>query len=295
MQLQTELAEGTITSFAAGAVVAPARVLLVTEMDGRMVIVTDRTPFHPQSLTWPDQPGDRGTVTLADNRQTVVEDSREALLNRVTGMIFTGEDATAVKRNDPEINAVVLHLVQGSIEVSPGATVTLHVDADYRRALSLQHTGVHLAALVLNQAAAAFWTKKADDADSLGAPNLDKAAVAGSRITPEGSVDSYRIGKSLRKKGFDRDAFLADLPGRTAAIIATLRQMIDTPAPVLVAPGEGYLHDRRLWATRLNGTEVSMPCGGTHVENLSQIGGIMVELAASDEGFVMATTTLPAS
>ncbi|MDP3261440.1 MAG: hypothetical protein U1E06_13155 [Tabrizicola sp.] len=295
MQLQTELGEGTITTFAAGALVATAQVMLVAELDGRVGIITDRTSFHPQSLTWPDQPGDRGTVTLADGRQAVVDESREALLNRATGVIFTGDDAATVKRNDPDIHAVVLHLVQGSPKVSPGATVTLRVDEGYRHALSLQHTGVHLAALALNQIAAAFWAKEADAADSLGAPNLDKAAVTGSRIAPEGSVDSYRIGKSLRKKGFDRDAFLADLPGHTAAINAVLRQMLDTPAPVLVTPGEGYLQDRRLWTTHLNGTEVSMPCGGTHLADLSQIGGITVDLAATEDGFVMRTTTLAAS
>jgi alanyl-tRNA synthetase len=97
------------------------------------------------------------------------------------------------------------------------------------------------------------------------------------------------MGKSLRKKGFDAAAFLADLPGRAAMMNKALRHMLEAPAPVLISPGEGPLGDRRLWSTRLNGVEVSMPCGGTHLAHLSELAAIEVELSPTDDGFIMVT------
>ncbi len=291
MQIETDLRDPTIVTFAGGSLAETARVAFVGPDSGQMIVVTDRTPFHPQSLTWPDQPGDRGTLLRADGQRLAVLDSREAILNCDTGLLATGDDALALKRNEPGLVAVVLHILADAPDLYPGETVTLTVDQTWRDALSLQHTGVHLAALALNRCAAAFWTKPADLADGLGAPDFDKAAVSGSTITAAHSVDSYRIGKSLRKKGFDRDAFLADLPARSAAINATLLAMLATPAPVTLAPAQGNLGDRRLWSTRLDATSVSMPCGGTHVSDLAQIAAISVALETSEDGFVMTTTS----
>lgn len=294
MELQSGLSGGTIVTFAAGRLSERARIVLAEVHDGQCLVLTDRTPFHPQSLTWPDQPGDRGTLALPDGRIAAVGNSCEGLLNGETGELFTGEAALGMRRGEATLQAVVVHVLTGDLVPAAGDEVTLTVDQPYRDALSLQHTGVHLAALALNQCAAAFWTKDQTDRDSLGAANLDKAAVTRSQIAPDGSTDSYRLGKSLRKKGFDRDAFLSDLPARAAAINATLRHMLAAPAPVVLSPAEGPLGDRRRWSTRLNGTEVSMPCGGTHVADLSQIGGISVQLAPIEEGFVMLTQTAPA-
>lgn len=293
MELQTGLSSGTVVTFAGGSLGETARVVFAAEVAGEHLAVTVRSPFHPQSLSWPDQPGDRGWLILADGRRAAVLDSREALLNRATGILATGDAARALKRGDPDIAAVVLHVLDAA--VAPGEVVTLEVDGPFRHALSLQHTGVHLAALALNQCAAPFWTKTSDDSDSLGAPNLDKAAVTQSQIGAGASTDGYRLGKSLRKKGFDAAAFLSDLPGRAAVINETLRQMLTTPAPVVLTPGEGPLGDRRLWSTRLNGVEVSMPCGGTHVARLSDLAAVEVSLAPTEDGFVMVTQSRAAT
>ena len=106
MELQTGLTDGTIVTFAGGSLAETARVLLVAEASGQVLVVTDRTPFHPQSLTWPDQPGDRGSLALADGGLVTVRDSREAVLNVATGMLLAGDAAQGQKRGDPDLRAV---------------------------------------------------------------------------------------------------------------------------------------------------------------------------------------------
>ena len=96
----------------------------------------------------------------------------------------------------------------------------------------------------------------------------------------------------MRKKGFDRDAFLSDLPGRSLTINDIVRQMLAVPMSVTVAPTEGYLADRRVWSTILNCATVSMPCGGTHISDLSQIDEINVVLMPFEDGFIMVTRCL---
>lgn len=291
MELQTEGVEGTVVTFAGRSLQEKARVVFAAEVGGDWLVVTDRSPFHPVSLSWPDQPGDRGWLISGSDRLCVL-DSREALLNCKTGILSVGDAARALKRSDPDLTSVVLHVTKAAPDAKD---VTLEVDASFRAALSLQHTGVHLAALALNQVAAGFWSKDPQDPDSLGAPNLDKAAVTGSEIGEKLSTDHYRFGKSLRKKGFDAAAFLADLPARAVAMNDTLRAMLETPAPVQISPTEGPLGDRRLWSTRLNGANVAMPCGGTHVADLATLAEITVSLTPTEDGFVMQTHSMAAA
>ncbi|MFT3688905.1 hypothetical protein [Paenirhodobacter sp.] len=287
MEFATGLRSGTTVTFGGGSLSEEAEPLFAARADDGWIVVTDRTPFHPLSLSWPDQPGDRGVLVRADGTRVAVLDCRTGLLNAATGALLTGAEAAALPRGTPDTHAVVLHVVADPVQV--GHRVRLEVDRAYRDALSLQHTGVHLAALALNQCAAPFWTRDYPDRDALGAPNLDKAAVAGSEITEDRSTDLFRLGKSLRKKGFDRDGFLADLPERAREINACLARMLEAPAPVTVSPGEGPLDGRRIWSTHLLGAEVAIPCGGTHIAGLDRIARIEVELAPRDEGFAMVT------
>ena len=288
MDLQTDGIEGTAVTFAGGSLHEAALVVFTAEVAGEWLVVTDRSPFHPVSLSWPDQPGDRGWLICGTTRFKVL-DSREGLLNRRTGVLSVGEEARALKRSDPDLTSVVLHVTEAAPTTK---AVTLEVDATFRAALSLQHTGVHLAALALNRVAAGFWSKDPQDPDSLGAPNLDKAAVTRSEISEEASTDHYRLGKSLRKKGFDAAGFLANLPARATELNAALRGLLATSAPIRISPAEGPLADRRLWSTRLNGAEVAMPCGGTHLADLVELTEIMVSIAPTEDGFVMRTCSI---
>jgi alanyl-tRNA synthetase len=218
-----------------------------------------------------------------------VLDSREGLLNRRTGLLSVGEEARALKRSDPDVTSVVLHVTEAAPTTK---AVTLEVDATYRAALSLQHTGVHLAALALNRAAAGFWSKDPHDPDSLGAPNFDKAAVTRSEISEEASTDHYRLGKSLRKKGFDAVDFLADLPARATEMNVALRGFLTASAPIRISPTEGPLVDRRLWSTFLNGADIAMPCGGTHLADLAELTEVLVTMAPTEDGFIMRTCSI---
>ncbi len=288
MDLQTDGIEGTVVTFAGGSLHEAALVVFTAEVAGEWLVVTDRSPFHPVSLSWPDQPGDRGWLICGTNRSRVL-DSREGLLNLRTGILSVGEAARALKRSDPDLTSVVLHVT----ETAPMTkAVTLEVDATFRAAVSLQHTGVHLAVLALDQVASGFWSKDPQDPDSLGAPNLDKAAVTRSEISEEASTDHYRLGKSLRKKGFDAAGFLADLPARAAELNEALRGLLATPAPIQISPVEGPLADRRVWSTRLNGADIAMPCGGTHLTDLAELIEVMVSMGPTEDGFVMRTCSI---
>lgn len=288
MELQTEAVAGTLVTFAGGSLHEAASVVFSAEVAGEWLVVTDRSPFHPVSLSWPDQPGDRGWLICGPNRIRVL-DSREGLLNLQTGVLSVGDAARALKRSDPDLTSVVLHVTEAAPTTK---AVTLEVDATFRAALSLQHTGVHLAALALNQVAAGFWSKDPQDPDSLGAPNLDKAAVTRSEISEDTSTDQYRLGKSLRKKGFDAAGFLADLPARAAKMNEALRGFLATPAPIRIFPAEGPLADRRIWTTRVNGADIAMPCGGTHLTDLAELAEVMVSMSPTEDGFVMQTCSL---
>ncbi len=94
------------------------------------------------------------------------------------------------------------HLVDADASLTEGDTVTVEVDATYRAALSAGHTACHLASLALNAALAGAWTKE-PRLDSLGSPDFDGAANETSTILEHGARDTYRVGKSVRKAGFD--------------------------------------------------------------------------------------------
>lgn len=122
MELQTEGIEGTVVTFAGGSVQETASAVFSAEVEGEWLVVTDRSPFHPVSVSWPDQPGDRGWLVCGSDRLRVV-DSREGLLNRRTGVLAVGEVARAVKRSDPDVTSVVrasMHPGRAVRSLSPG-------------------------------------------------------------------------------------------------------------------------------------------------------------------------------
>src|SRR5690606_31694178 len=158
-------------------------------------VVLDHTALHPVDAAWPDQPADRGTLRWAGGEAVVVD--------ALTGGVREGElllgAALPVRMGTEGWTFVVAHLVDGD-HPAVGEEVQVTVDDGYRRALSAGHTACHLASLALDAALADAWTKHVPP-DALGNPGFDAAANQSSRIHEYGSIDVYRLGKSLRKKG----------------------------------------------------------------------------------------------
>ncbi|MGV9310222.1 metal-dependent hydrolase [Nonomuraea sp. NPDC003727] len=274
----------TVVTFPQGQVSGRSEIVGSVPAGVRHGLVTASTPFHPLDHTWPDQPADRGTI----GGLPVVDCVTGAV--SAEGEVFLGEDIP-VRRGTDGWQWLVVHVTEAPIEV--GTEVHLEVDAAHRRALSAGHTGCHLAALALNAALAGHWRKEAR-LDALGHPDFDQSAITSSRIIPDGSVDEYRLGKSLRKKGFSAEGLDLDEVARRAD--DTLKEWIGADAPVWIDVPDQGLTARRTWHCALPEGEVSIPCGGTHVKRTSLLGAVSVALTLSPDGsaLTMRTTVAPA-
>jgi alanyl-tRNA synthetase len=160
--------------------------------------------------------------------------------------------------------------------------VTVEVDAEHRRALSLGHTACHLASLALNEALADRWTKQ-PKTDALGRPDFDKEAIESSVIVPWGSRDRFRLNKSLRRKGFPTDGLGDDLAALGERIDATLAQWVEAAADVRIERDGDLLTDRRYWVCELPEGTARIACGGTHAASLAELESVRVGLAIEDD------------
>lgn len=281
----------TVVTYPQGATSSAGRVLHVADVgDGRSAVLLDVTCVHPVTAAWPDQPADRATLE-ADGETFPVVDAVVGGIH--DGRLFLGADLP-VRMGTEGWVFVVGHLVEGA-RPAVGAEVRAVVDAEHRAALSAGHTVCHLASLALNAALAQAWTKDVM-ADALGNPNFDALAIQTSRIHPGGSVDVYRVGKSLRRKGFIATA-LDDLSAITAHANMLLSEWVASDAAVRIErDGEG-LSSRRAWVCALPDATVEIPCGGTHASHLGQFSSVSVTLEARDvEGareITMTTTGAP--
>ncbi|MFF2051458.1 metal-dependent hydrolase [Leifsonia sp. NPDC058194] len=283
----------TVVTYPSGDLTSTGTVLHTVPLpDGRTAVVLDRTAFHAVDPVWPDQPADVGTIAVDGRARAVVD----AVVGATDGDVFHVGDAP-VRTGTEGWSFVVCHLVDDAAGLTPGSPVTVDVDPEARRALSAGHTACHLASLALNEALAPLWTKEVPG-DGRGRPDFDRLAIVTSRILPDASRDEYRIGKSLRKKGFPA----AELPARLDEIVASanalLAEWVATGAAVSIQRESEGLGDRRLWTCALPGRTASIPCGGTHLRSLAELSGVEIALEAVEaEGaltVVMTTTAHPA-
>lgn len=281
----------TSITYPGGATSSDGTVLHVEELtDSRYAVLLDVTAFHPVDTAWPDQPADRGTLTTSHGTQPIVD--------AVTGGIYDGAlhvgAELPVRTGTEGWVFVVAHIIEGTAP-QIGETVRVEVDPAHRAALSAAHTACHLASLALDAALADAWTKDTP-ADALGNPAFDSLAIQESRITPHHSIDTYRIGKSLRRKGFTVTA-LDDLDVITDRTNAQLAAWTTDGASVHIDRDNDALSARRTWVCELPEGHTNIPCGGTHLTNLDDISAITVTLAAElVEGgteLIMQTTVLP--
>lgn len=273
----------TRVAYASGVLSVTSTVLHVEPAtDGRLAVITERTSFHPVDAAWPDQPADAGTMRVRGEAHVI----RAAVVAATDGISLHLGDDIPVRKGTDGWAFLVAHLVDDEAGIQEGDEVEISADAARRRALSVGHTACHLAALALNAALADRWSKPARD-DALGHPDFDGIAIESSLISPNGSVDRYRMNKSLRRAGFDT-ASLTEHPGSLDGVAETVGEHLDrwvrSGATVRIdRDGEG-LTDRRYWVCELPQGTARIPCGGTHVESLADLGSIRVAFRVDDEG-----------
>jgi len=271
-------ARDTVVKYPTGSLETDATVLHVEDLpDGRRAVLLDVTSVHPVDAGWPDQGADRAVL-----RSGAVE---TPLLDCIVGA--TDGDALHLGRDIPVGKGaegwafVVVHVVAGDCVLVEGDAIVAAVDAGFRLRTSAGHTACHLASLALNLAVADRW-KKEPRADALGTPDFDGTAIDESLITENASTDTYRLGKSLRKKGFVTEGIDGDLPALTELINATLAEWVATDAAVHIDRDGDGLTDRRYWACALPGRPARIPCGGTHVSALGELETLRVALSTHD-------------
>ncbi|WP_431280333.1 metal-dependent hydrolase [Leifsonia poae] len=273
MSLPTPITSDTLVSYPDGALASTGTVVHVEPLpDGRAAVVLDRTAFHPVDPVWPDQPADQGTLSVAGVAHPVLD----AVVGATDGStLFVGD--APVRTGTEGWAFVVCHIVGDATGIEPGASADISVESELRHALAAGHTACHLASLALNESLAGLWTKEVT-LDGRGNANFDQLAITESRILPNGSLDTYRIGKSLRKKGFAAADLADKLDEVTATANALLAGWVASGAPVsIVRAGEG-LGERRTWRCELPDGIVEIPCGGTHLTSLGELSAVRVGL-----------------
>ncbi|WP_309065200.1 hypothetical protein [Microbacterium sp.] len=288
-------ASATLVSFPAGELTGRGVVTHVHPDPSGAVVVTDATPFHPVDHTWPDQPGDSGTIRSADGSSVAVAEAVMAAVSE-DGSFAVGSEIP-VKRGAEGWTWLVGHRLESAAApdwLAPGASVELRTDADRRAGLSRGHTACHLASLALDAALADLWRKPVA-VDPLGNPDFEGRANQSSRIHADGSVDEYRLGKSLRKAGFDSESFAATLAERVERINARLAEWVASGASSRVDADGPTIVDRRHWRCVLPEGEVGFLCGGTHVRSLAEFSSIRASLDLSDPQLLVMTTTAVAA
>ncbi len=265
----------TVVSYPTGATDGTGTVLHLEPVGERFAVLLDATPCHPVDAGWPDQGSDRATLTWNGGSADIVD----CIVAATDGsLLYLGGDIPARKGTEGW-TFVVAHLVTEAPPI--GQVVTVEVDAKYRRALSLGHTGCHLASLALNRAMAGRWGKEVRT-DALGMPDFDAEANDTSRILELGSLDTYRLGKSLRKKGFSTEGIAEALPGIETEVNATLADWVAESAPVRIDRDGDRLTDRRYWVCTLADGEARIACGGTHATGLGELGSLRAALTLED-------------
>ena len=280
----------TQVTFPSGGLTVESPVLAVTEVPiagedaGSLVgVVTAISPFHPVDPAWPDQGPDRGTVVIDGAEVEVVD----VVLGATQGSNLLTATNIPVRRGEPGWAFVVVHVLAADAPVpTVGKVVELRVDPAVRDALCFGHTACHVASLALNAALEDRWRKPVP-VDGFGHPNFDRLALASSRIHPDGATDRYRLGKSLRKKGFDGAGLdVSEVAGEANRILA---RWVDVGADISIETAGSGLTDLRTWVCRLPEGIERIPCGGTHLTSLARVAAIEVTLVLDEAELTMET------
>jgi alanyl-tRNA synthetase len=279
------ISDDTRVTFPGGSREETSSVLAAFPYDGMTAVVCALTPFHPVDHRWPDQPGDHGTLHFGPGTAQVV-DCLTGAVHAQTGEVTTGTAITA-RRGDLEWHWIVLHIVRSLPDAAraPHSVARLSVSESRRAALSAAHSACHLSGLALNERLADLWSPdRVPQRDSLGFPDFDGTALTRSQISETGFRDTYRLGKSLRKSGF-QTARLADLvPALGDQLAARTGTWISAAAKVWIETGGPRLSAPRTWHCALPDGEAAIACGGTHPDCLAALGALRFTISLSADG-----------
>lgn len=293
----SKIFEGSRVLFPSGAVSAKTKITgAIKLLDNRIALLLSETPFHPVDADWPDQPADRGFLKFV-NRELVVKNCQIFAIAKDDQEVKEKTKANIPRDQKERFVSVVGHVVdldESEVGELFNAEVNAEVDQEYRKQLNLHHTACHLAALALNLATKSYWIKNEAAKDSLGSSNLDQEAMDTSFIFENRSEDSYRFGTSIKKKkGLQTEKLISDLRTIEAEVNETLKKWISKSSEVKILTEGPFLDDRRTWNCTLPEGEATMPCGGTHLENLDEIATIEYSITKQDkekELYLLATT-----
>ncbi len=260
--------------------------------DKRIGLILESTPFHPVDSAWPDQPADKGEISVKSH-SFPVESCEIFAVNTTTQEVQ--ERSSIPKKEREGWSSVIVHVIDPT-DVDPGTlldeTAECTVDAEFRTRLNLQHSACHLAAFALNKACAELW-KKEVPVDSLGNGDFDSQFNISSLLSEASAEDVYRIGKS-GKKTFDVATLESTLDTVNERVNLMLQEWIASGVDVTIEADGDTLDDKRVWKCMLPDGEAVMPCGGTHVRSLSAFESIAYSLGLVSSGKevrLQATTT----
>ncbi|MGR5237575.1 alanyl-tRNA editing protein [Vibrio alfacsensis] len=259
-----------------------AQVQRIQHNDEVTYLVVDTTPFHPVSHIWPDHPADQGIVKTSVAIFDVI-DCQVGAVELATGELHVGT-AIPVKRDAEGWVFVVVHVLPRTEVIKAGDSISLEVDKEYQLSLSRGHSAGHLAFLALNKVLAeGYWRKDADRKDPHGHYDFNSYAQETSFVTPDKCLDSYRLGKTLRKRGLNSADMLSDLKIIEQQVNVLLAEWLKRDGVITMDCHGEHLTDSRYWQCDLGEGKVAMiPCGGTHVGQLSELGSIQVQLMKID-------------
>lgn len=270
----------TITQFCHNTWQLDAVVQLTQQGSDYLYAVTDTTPFHPISHIWPDHPADRGTLDSHN-----VLDCQVGAVELASGELYVGQ-TIPVKRDEPGWSFVVVHcLAKESVGLELGQTVSLSVDKSYQQSLSRGHSAGHLSYLALNKVLTehGYWRKDADRKDPHGNYDFNSYAQVTSFVTEDKCLDTYRLGKTLRKRGLNSGDLLENLGQIETLVNAQLIEWLKLDSDILVECHGDALTDSRYWSCDLKeGAIAVIPCGGSHASSLNDYAVIEVKLVQVD-------------
>lgn len=273
--------KATITQFCHGIWQLDSPIQLIQPANQYLYVVTETTPFHPVSHIWPDHPADKGSL----NHYQVL-DCQVGAVELASGELYVGQ-AIPVKRDEPGWVFVVVHcLAVDCSELKLGQSVTLTVDKAYQLSLSRGHSAGHLSYLALNKVLSeqGYWRKDAERKDPHGHFDFNSYAQVTSFVSPDKCLDTYRLGKTLRKRGLNSADMLKDLSEIQHQVNKVLLQWVELGSEVEVECHGDTLTDSRYWKCNLNQADVAViPCGGSHVGSLREYRSIEVSLQQLDE------------